>query len=75
MSRVKFFKRFVIISFFLDIKQKMGDGIGSVIKKYLDQKFVRKVVGQLYIFDVEDIVFIKEVFIQLFRNKLNIMYV
>lgn len=63
MSRVKSSKRFATTSFFLDTKQKMGDGTGSVIKKYPDQKSVRKAVGQPHIPDVEDIVSTKEVFI------------
>lgn len=60
MSRVKSSKRFATTSFFLDTKQKMGDGTGSVIKKYPDQKSVRKAVGQPHIPDVEDIVSTKE---------------
>ena len=61
MSRVKSTKRFATTSFFLDTKQKMGDGTGSVIKKYPDQKSVRKAVGQPHIPDVEDVVSTKEV--------------
>lgn len=61
MSRVKSSKRFASTSFFLDSKQKMGDGTGSVIKRYPDQKSVRKAVGQPHIPDIEDIVSTKEV--------------
>lgn len=39
----------------------MGDGTGSVIKRYPDQKSVRKAVGQPHIPDIEDIVSTKEV--------------
>jgi hypothetical protein len=61
MSRVKSSKRFATTSFFLDNKQKTGDGTGSVIKRYPEQKSVRKAVGQPHIPDIEDIVSTKEV--------------
>ncbi|KAK3089710.1 hypothetical protein FSP39_005810 [Pinctada imbricata] len=58
MSRVKG-KKVLTSSFFLD-SRKVGDGTGTVYKKYPEQKSVRKTVGQPHIPDTEDVVSTKE---------------